>query len=86
MIYLFKVLIIEQLLTTGGGWQDQVGGVTGGVCRGYSDKGLPLEVKVEQIKLSEENIDLLNKHLVLIYTGKVRLARNILQVLKCLFY
>ncbi|KAG1683638.1 L-fucose kinase [Nymphon striatum] len=73
------VLMIEQLLTTGGGWQDQVGGVTGGICRGYSDKGLPLEVKVEEIELSEENIDLLNDHLVLIYTGKVRLARNILQ-------
>ncbi|KAG1683639.1 L-fucose kinase [Nymphon striatum] len=74
------VLVIEQLLTTGGGWQDQVGGITGGICRGYSDKGLPLEVKVEEIKLSEENIDLLNDHLLLIYTGKVRLARNILQV------
>lgn len=75
--------MIEQLLTTGGGWQDQVGGVTGGICRGYSNYGLPLEVKVDRITLPQENVDILQKHIVLIYTGQVRLARNILQVCFC---
>jgi len=30
------VLYVEQLLTTGGGWQDQVGGVYGGFNLGQS--------------------------------------------------
>ena len=36
--YGLKVLYIEQLLTTGGGWQDQVGGIMGGCNLGTINK------------------------------------------------
>lgn len=73
------VNILEQMLTTGGGWQDQVGGLVGGVIMSRSAAALPLEVVVEPLKLPPGFLDTLNAHLVLIYTGKTRLARNLLQ-------
>lgn len=73
------VLLVEQLLTTGGGWQDQVGGVIGGLARGYSNPGLPLRVHIETFPLTEELLTHLGAHFVLLYTGKARLAKNLLQ-------
>ncbi|XP_050398758.1 L-fucose kinase [Patella vulgata] len=73
------VLYLEQLLTTGGGWQDQVGGLMGGFQFGYSDAKLPLEVKTVPIEVAPETVTAFNKRLCLIYTGKTRLARNLLQ-------
>lgn len=73
------VLHVEQLLTTGGGWQDQVGGVTGGVVQGSSQPHLPLRVDVEALPLSHNFCSKLNNHFLLLYTGKVRLAKNLLQ-------
>uniref|UniRef100_A0A670KG69 Fucose kinase n=1 Tax=Podarcis muralis TaxID=64176 RepID=A0A670KG69_PODMU len=43
------VLHLEQVLTTGGGWQDQVGGLVPGLKIGRSKPQLPLKVEVEQI-------------------------------------
>ncbi|XP_022056691.2 L-fucose kinase [Acanthochromis polyacanthus] len=73
------VLYLEQILTTGGGWQDQVGGLVGGVKVGRSRASLPLQVEVERLHLSEEFLVSLEQHLLLVYTGKTRLARNLLQ-------
>ncbi|XP_074533055.1 L-fucose kinase [Halichoeres trimaculatus] len=73
------VLYLEQILTTGGGWQDQVGGLVGGVKVGRSRASLPLQVEVERLHLSQEFLDSLEQHLLLVYTGKTRLARNLLQ-------
>ncbi|KAK8762963.1 hypothetical protein V5799_034428 [Amblyomma americanum] len=73
------VLHVEQLLTTGGGWQDQVGGVTGGLVHGSSQPHLPLHVDVEILPLSLEFCHRLSNHFLLLYTGKVRLAKNLLQ-------
>ena len=75
----WQVLYIEQILSTGGGWQDQVGGVMGGANRGYSPRDLKVQVGVEKIPLSKETVAELNERILLIYTGKVRLARNLLQ-------
>ncbi|KAG0723301.1 L-fucose kinase [Chionoecetes opilio] len=72
-------LCVEQWLTTGGGWQDQVGGLIGGAKLGVSHKGMPLSVTTYQIPLSQQCLEALNGQLLLIYTGKVRLARNLLQ-------
>ncbi|XP_064098550.1 L-fucose kinase-like isoform X1 [Macrobrachium nipponense] len=72
-------LVIEQWLTTGGGWQDQVGGLVGGAKLGVSHKGTPLTVTTYKLPISQEFISTLNSHLLLLYTGKVRLARNLLQ-------
>ncbi|KAM4614483.1 L-fucose kinase [Discoglossus pictus] len=73
------VLHLEQVLTTGGGWQDQVGGLIPAVKIGRSAPELPLRVQVEQIELPEGFLQTLNQHLLLVYTGKTRLARNLLQ-------
>ncbi|KAK3858192.1 hypothetical protein Pcinc_035600 [Petrolisthes cinctipes] len=72
-------LCIEQWLTTGGGWQDQVGGLVGGVKLGVSGRGTPVTVSSYRIPLSQQFIYTLSTHLLLLYTGKVRLARNLLQ-------
>ena len=67
-------------MTTGGGWQDQCGGLYGGAKISQSFKGLPVKIITKQLKLSKEVFDKLNSHLLLVYTGKTRLARNLLQV------
>jgi len=73
------VLDLEQLLSTGGGWQDQVGGCFGGLklCSAYKNE-LPVQVKVKELKIPEETIQGLNQRLVLAFTGKPRLAKDIL--------
>ncbi|KAI5614886.1 L-fucose kinase [Silurus asotus] len=73
------VLHLEQILTTGGGWQDQVGGLVGGVKMARSHAMLPLRVDVEQLVLPSDFLNALQERLQLIYTGKTRLARNLLQ-------
>ncbi|XP_078067282.1 L-fucose kinase isoform X2 [Mustelus asterias] len=73
------VLHLEQMLTTGGGWQDQVGGLVPGIKIGRSKPQLPLRVDVERIAVTDEFVKTLNDHLLLVYTGKTRLARNLLQ-------
>jgi len=73
------VLYIEQLLTTGGGWQDQVGGVMGGCNRGHSPADPDVRVYVDPLPLSDQMVRDLDHHLLLMHTGKVRLARNLLQ-------
>ena len=44
-----QVLHLEQLLTTGGGWQDQCGGLYGGVKISHSQKQLPVHITTKQI-------------------------------------
>ncbi|XP_068022726.1 LOW QUALITY PROTEIN: L-fucose kinase [Melanerpes formicivorus] len=73
------VLHLEQRLTTGGGWQDQVGGLVPGIKIGRSKAQLPLRVEVEKISVPQGFTQTLNDHLLLVYTGKTRLARNLLQ-------
>ncbi|KAM8892918.1 L-fucose kinase isoform 2-T2 [Spinachia spinachia] len=73
------VLYLEQILTTGGGWQDQVGGLVGGVKVARSRASLPLQVEVECLKPPDDFLVALERRLLLVYTGKTRLARNLLQ-------
>ena len=73
------VLAMEQIMSTGGGWQDQVGGVTDGIKFTTSKPGLKQELKVEQIEISEKTKNELNERFCLIYTGQRRLARNLLR-------
>ena len=73
--------MIEQLMSTGGGWQDQVNGLLPGFKMGVSEAS-EAQFKVETFikDTSEEFMAQFQSHLVLIYTGKVRLAKNLLQV------
>lgn len=57
-----------------------MGGLVGGVKVGRSRAFLPLQVQVERLSLPEEFSLALEQHLLLVYTGKTRLARNLLQV------
>ena len=76
------VMVVEQMLTTGGGWQDNVGGLVPGFKISRSKASLPLKVEVEKLELSQETVDKLSKRLVCFYSGKTRLAKNLLQVNK----
>ena len=73
------VLVMEQIMSTGGGWQDQVGGVTNGIKYITSRPGLSQQVKVHHIELERETLEELNQRFCLIYTGQRRLARNLLR-------
>lgn len=73
------VLAMEQIMSTGGGWQDQVGGVTPGIKFITSLPGIDQKIKVEKVEISEETKKELNDRFCLIYTGQRRLARNLLR-------
>lgn len=74
-----QVLCVEQLMSTGGGWQDQIGGVLDGVKLIKSKPGLIQTMNVEVINVPEKSLNELNERFALIYTGQQRLARNILR-------
>ncbi|KAL9186619.1 hypothetical protein ACHAXT_005857 [Thalassiosira profunda] len=74
------VLMVEQLLTTGGGWQDNIGGLVGGLKLGSSEAhALPLQTQVQCYELPPALVEEMNQRLVLTFSGKPRLAKNILQ-------
>lgn len=52
----------------------------GGVKVGRSRTSLPLRVEVERLCPPQDFLVSLEQHLLLVYTGKTRLARNLLQV------
>ncbi len=74
-----RVLCMEQLMSTGGGWQDQVGGLANGIKMVTSRAGLTQHIKCQPLNISDETITELNDRLALIYTGQRRLARNLLR-------
>ncbi|CAJ1433668.1 unnamed protein product [Effrenium voratum] len=69
---------VEQMLTTGGGWQDQVGAILGGAKIARSGP-LPLRVLAEPLPLSRDFAEALEQRLVLVFTGRPRLAKHLLQ-------
>ena len=73
------VLAMEQIMSTGGGWQDQVGGVTPGMKYITSRPGVEQKLRVIHVELSEETKRELDERFCLIYTGQRRLARNLLR-------
>ena len=73
------VLAMEQIMSTGGGWQDQVGGVINGVKFITAMPGIMQDVKVSKLDIPENALKELNDRFVLIYTGQRRLARNLLR-------
>ena len=73
------VLCMEQIMSTGGGWQDQVGGVTEGIKYITSLPGLEQKLNVQHIILPQSTKDELEERFALIYTGQRRLARNLLR-------
>jgi len=73
------VLCMEQIMATGGGWQDQVGGLSNGIKYITTMPGLQQDIKVQHIEIPEETQKELKERFALIYTGQRRLARNLLR-------
>ena len=73
------VLCMEQIMSTGGGWQDQVGGLTEGIKLISTKPGIAQNLVVEKIEMPEEGKKELKERFALIYTGQRRLARNLLR-------
>ncbi len=73
------VLCMEQMMSTGGGWQDQVGGLTNGIKYITTKSGIDQRIQVEQIAVPEDAKKELQERFALIYTGQRRLARNLLR-------
>ncbi|MCD7745239.1 MAG: bifunctional fucokinase/L-fucose-1-P-guanylyltransferase [Lachnospiraceae bacterium] len=74
-----RVICMEQLMSTGGGWQDQVGGIVPGIKMVTTRPGLSQKITCTPLAISEETIAELNDRFALIYTGQRRLARNLLR-------
>ncbi|MCK5804957.1 MAG: bifunctional fucokinase/L-fucose-1-P-guanylyltransferase [Lentisphaeria bacterium] len=72
-----RTLALEQLLTTGGGWQDQVGGVFPGIKHATSTPGFDQTPLVRW--LPERLLEDSAPRMLLYYTGITRVAKNILQ-------
>lgn len=74
-----RVLCMEQLMSTGGGWQDQVGGLAPGIKMVTADPGLHQQIHCSPIHISRDTLVELESRFCLIYTGQRRLARNLLR-------
>jgi len=72
-----RVLQLEQELTTGGGWQDQIGGSVEGVKIINTNPGMIPDPRIHY--LPSDVLDPGGGQTLLYYTGICRLAKNILQ-------
>jgi galactokinase/mevalonate kinase-like predicted kinase len=73
-----RTLALEQMVTTGGGWQDQAGAIFRGIKIIETDPGMnqkPVLRWLPQHLFGPENA---NRSILLYYTGITRLAKNIL--------
>jgi fucokinase len=73
------VLQLEQELTTGGGWQDQIGGTVGGVKIITTKPGLVPDPEICPVKSDVLDPSKNRGQTLLYYTGMRRLAKNILR-------
>lgn len=81
-----KSLVLEQMLTSGGGWQDQYGSVMPGVKLMESDPGVEQNIRIkwgpEKLFKNPEY----KSRMLLYYTGITRVAKNILaDIVKSMF-
>ncbi len=72
------VLRLEQALTTGGGWQDQVGGVVGGSKIISAEAGLIPDTRIHYLVPDVLDPRANEGQTLLYYTGITRLAKGIL--------
>jgi fucokinase len=74
-----QVLKLEQALTTGGGWQDQIGGVVDGVKLIVAEPGMIPDARIYFVPSDILDPRANGGQTLLYYTGVTRLAKNILQ-------
>lgn len=65
------VLVLEQVMGTGGGWQDQIGGLYPGIKCTYSFPGQPLLLQVIPLVASPQLVSELEQRLLVVFTGQV---------------
>ncbi|MBR1688043.1 MAG: bifunctional fucokinase/L-fucose-1-P-guanylyltransferase [Prevotella sp.] len=73
-----RTLVLEQLLTTGGGWQDQFGGVLGGVKLLQTERGFSQSPQVRWLPDALYTAPEYAPCHLLYYTGITRTAKTIL--------
>jgi galactokinase/mevalonate kinase-like predicted kinase len=73
------VLQLEQELTTGGGWQDQIGGTLPGVKMITTEPGLVPDPRIHYVPADVLDPVINRGQTLLYYTGMRRLAKNILR-------
>jgi galactokinase/mevalonate kinase-like predicted kinase len=73
-----RTLALEQMLTTGGGWQDQAGAIFRGLKLIETASGLAQKPSVRWLPHHLFQREYANTVLLLYYTGITRLAKNIL--------
>jgi fucokinase len=74
-----RVMLVEQRMTTGGGWQDQAGGIFPGAKLISSGPGLQQRIRVRPLAWSGAVQDEFSRRLVLYYTGIRRIAKGLLE-------
>ncbi|MAB73274.1 MAG: hypothetical protein CMJ54_12305 [Planctomycetaceae bacterium] len=74
-----RTSLLEQMMTTRGGWQDQVGGVYGGIKIARTAPGPRQRPKVEMLEPGRGFVEAIEARSVLVYSGEKRLARDILE-------
>ena len=74
-----KTLAVEQMLTSGGGWQDQAGGIYHGIKLVETAPGLDQKPLVRWLPEHLFASQTANRMALLYYTGITRVARTILQ-------
>lgn len=81
-----RTLALEQMLTSGGGWQDQIGGIYGGVKLIETTPGLVQEPVLRWAPTTFFDQPEMQSCMLLYYTGITRVARNILsEIVRGLF-
>ncbi|MFO1513735.1 MAG: bifunctional fucokinase/fucose-1-phosphate guanylyltransferase, partial [Verrucomicrobiota bacterium] len=73
-----RTLALEQMLTTGGGWQDQAGGLFRGIKLIETTSGLAQKPTLNWLPDYLFGHEFANSRVLLYYTGVTRLAKNIL--------
>lgn len=73
-------LRLEQEMHTGGGWEDQFAGLTGGIKLMTSKPGETQRIKIERLPLGDDGFaKALKERSLLYFTGQKRMARNVLR-------
>ncbi len=74
-----RTLGLEQMLTTGGGWQDQVGGLVSGIKLIETGPGLEQDPTIRRLPGQFFSAAHADRTVLLYYTGITRVAKDILR-------
>jgi fucokinase len=74
-----RTSLLEQVMTTAGGWQDQIGGIVPGVKLIRTDPGPSQIPRIQWTPFDMSPTSEMASRLLLYYTGQKRMAKNILQ-------